>query len=234
MIDMHSHILPGADHGSESVEMSLSLIDAAISVGIDKIVATPHFYLSSGKSIDSFLQIRETAFSKLAAELGERADKVELYLGSEVNLRFGLSKQDGLERLCIGGSNIILLEMPLDKVWREWVFNEVSEIRDRLRLRPIIAHIDRYEPSQVEKLFDYFPLMAQINVSSVVPFLRRWRTMRYFDEGYVYALGSDAHRSSDVYDMYKKAVKLIGDGMDQIERRSHRILHEAEKAKLTL
>ena len=55
MIDMHTHILPGADHGSRSVEMSLSLIDAALSVGIDKIVATPHFYLSSGDSVTYFL-----------------------------------------------------------------------------------------------------------------------------------------------------------------------------------
>lgn len=232
MIDMHSHILPGADHGSESLEMSLMLIDAALSVGIDKIVATPHFYLSSGKSIKGFLEIREAAFKRLASGMGDRADKAGIYLGSEVNLRFGLSHQDGLERLCIGGSDIILLEMPLDKVWREWVFNEVSEICDRLKLRPIIAHIDRYEPSQVEKLFDYFPLMAQINVSSVVPFLRRRRTLRYFDEGYVYALGSDAHRSCDVYDMYKKAVKIIGEGMDSIEHRSNRLLGTAEKAKL--
>ena len=41
--DFHSHVLPGADHGSDSVETSerqLELVDGA---GIDRVVAAPHF-----------------------------------------------------------------------------------------------------------------------------------------------------------------------------------------------
>ncbi len=228
MIDMHTHILPGADHGSRSVEMSLSLIDAALSVGIDKIAATPHFYLSSGDSVTYFLEKRNRAFTRLLPALGERADKFELYLGAEVNLRLGLSEIDGLKRLCIGGSNIMLLEMPLDKVWRDWVFNEVSFIIDRHNIRPIIAHIDRYEPSQVAKLFDYFPLMAQINAESLMSFFGRRKILRYFDEGLVYALGSDVHCEEEAYLYYEKAVNILGDDrMSRINARSRRLLSEA-------
>ncbi len=233
MIDMHTHILPGADHGSRSVEMSLSLIDAALSVGIDRIVATPHFYLSSGDSVSSFLENRKRACERLLPALGDRAEKFGLYLGAEVNLRLGLSEIDGLEKLCIGGTNIMLLEMPLDKTWRDWVFNEVSFILDRHKIHPVIAHIDRYEPSQVAKLFDYFPLMAQINAESLMPFFRRRKVLRYFDEGLVYALGSDVHRSEDVYVCYEKALNIIGhDRMSRVNARSSRILSDAVPVKL--
>lgn len=40
-VDFHSHILPKADHGSESVEMSLMQLYCAEKAGVDTIVATP-------------------------------------------------------------------------------------------------------------------------------------------------------------------------------------------------
>ena len=43
MIDFHSHILPGIDDGSKSVEMSLQMIEALSAQGVDTICATSHF-----------------------------------------------------------------------------------------------------------------------------------------------------------------------------------------------
>lgn len=43
-LDYHAHILPGCDHGSSSVAMSLKQIDMAKAAGIKTICATPHFY----------------------------------------------------------------------------------------------------------------------------------------------------------------------------------------------
>ena len=53
MVDIHSHILPFVDDGSDSLEASLELIKDEISNGVDKILLTPHY--KSGhyeKSID--------------------------------------------------------------------------------------------------------------------------------------------------------------------------------------
>ena len=44
MIDIHTHILPGIDDGSESTEMSLKLIEEASSSGVHSMITTPHFY----------------------------------------------------------------------------------------------------------------------------------------------------------------------------------------------
>ena len=44
MTDMHCHILPGMDDGSRSAAESLSMLEASAAQGVDRIVATPHFY----------------------------------------------------------------------------------------------------------------------------------------------------------------------------------------------
>ena len=44
MVDFHSHILPGVDHGSASLEMSVEMLKTAKKAGVATIVATPHFY----------------------------------------------------------------------------------------------------------------------------------------------------------------------------------------------
>lgn len=43
MIDWHSHILPGIDDGSGSIEESLALLKMQREQGADTVIATPHF-----------------------------------------------------------------------------------------------------------------------------------------------------------------------------------------------
>jgi len=44
LVDFHSHILPGVDDGSASIEESLKMLQAEAGQGITHVVATPHFY----------------------------------------------------------------------------------------------------------------------------------------------------------------------------------------------
>ena len=43
MIDIHSHLIPGVDDGSQSLEESLSLLKQAEQDGITELITTPHF-----------------------------------------------------------------------------------------------------------------------------------------------------------------------------------------------
>ena len=42
MIDIHAHILPDLDDGSENLEESLEMAELAVQSGVKIIVATPH------------------------------------------------------------------------------------------------------------------------------------------------------------------------------------------------
>ena len=51
MTEYHCHILPGIDDGAKDVETSLEMIETMKSQGVDRIIATPHFYAHREKSI---------------------------------------------------------------------------------------------------------------------------------------------------------------------------------------
>ena len=41
-IDIHSHVIPCVDDGSQSIEQSVKMLEIAASEGISTIIATPH------------------------------------------------------------------------------------------------------------------------------------------------------------------------------------------------
>lgn len=62
--DMHSHILPGIDDGSQNIETSLALVKGMMDLGIRKATATPHIigdlYRNNAETIGIALgQLRE-------------------------------------------------------------------------------------------------------------------------------------------------------------------------------
>ena len=44
LIELHAHILPQMDDGSESVEMSLAMLQALAGMGVGTVCATSHYY----------------------------------------------------------------------------------------------------------------------------------------------------------------------------------------------
>ena len=64
MIDIHSHILPCVDDGSESIEESLQLLQIMKEQGITAVIATPHFYPHED-NLDDFLEKTATAYKEL-------------------------------------------------------------------------------------------------------------------------------------------------------------------------
>ena len=40
--DIHCHILPGVDHGSQSIEQSLDMLRAEQEMGINRVILTSH------------------------------------------------------------------------------------------------------------------------------------------------------------------------------------------------
>ena len=51
MIDIHTHILPGIDDGSRSMDESIEIIKKASSCGVTDIIVTPHYITGSNFEI---------------------------------------------------------------------------------------------------------------------------------------------------------------------------------------
>ena len=68
MIDLHSHLLPQLDDGSQSVKMSLAMLRREAEQGVDAVCATSHYY-AHHEGIDAFCARRAEALERLTSAL---------------------------------------------------------------------------------------------------------------------------------------------------------------------
>jgi protein-tyrosine phosphatase len=145
MIDIHSHLLPGVDDGSPTVDVSVPVLRQFVASGVRKLVCTPHLRASRAASApyDRHVEILET--------LRRRAPEgIELALGWEIMLDVpGVDLRS--PRLGLGGSTAVLVEFS-----HGGVPPTATDELFRLRMSgvvPVLAHVERYwgtTPARVE------------------------------------------------------------------------------------
>lgn len=194
IIDFHSHILPSIDDGAKTVEDSIKMLKLSYEKGVRLTVLTPHFYAKGQESLDLFLEKRDASFSLLKEACEGVSDIPELRLGAEVNIQTDISEYEGLEKLCIEGTNYILLEIPHDEGFSESLCDRIFNIKLR-ELRPVMAHIDRYLPIPKRALKDLSDLnvLYQVNADAFLHFSIKREIAKLFRMGFVHVLGSDIH-----------------------------------------
>ena len=204
-LDYHAHVLPGCDHGSDSVETSRKQLAMAAAARVRTVCATPHFYPHK-ESIPSFLQRREASARLLRENL--TADAPQLQLGAEVRICDGMERLDGLPRLCRSETNELLLEMPFYQ-WPEAIWDTLYALCERRDIEIVLAHAERYSPEAIEQLIrDNVAL--QLNSECLTRPLHRKRYLTWIKNGSVKYLGSDIHMLGDGYRAWEKCVKLLG------------------------
>ena len=197
MTDFHMHVLPGMDDGSRDVETSLGMLERSAACGVDTVAATPHFYAAEN-SIAQFLRRRQEACEKLREAAEGRDDLPRVLLGAEALYFSGMSAADGLDGLCLEGTDLLLLEMPFAP-WTDRVLQEVQSIQ-RDGLRVVAAHIERYLAIQPRRTMEaFFDLGTLIQCNGAFFRSRRTahRAMGMLRRGQVQFLGSDAHDLTD-------------------------------------
>ena len=204
-LDYHAHVLPGCDHGSDSVETSRKQLAMAAAARVRTVCATPHFYPHK-ESIPSFLQRREASARLLRENL--TADAPQLLLGAEVLICDGMERLDGLPRLCRSETNELLIEMPFYQ-WPEAIWDTLYALCERRDIKIVLAHAERYPPEAIEQLIrDNVAL--QLNSECLTRPLHRKRYLTWIKNGSVKYLGSDIHMLGDGYRAWEKCVKLLG------------------------
>ena len=230
--DMHGHFLPGIDDGCSNLEESIGVLQESARQGIHKMFATPHYY--PVETVERFLERREQAAQSLRAHLqAMEEDLPEFILGAEVAFHAGISQEADLEKLCLGKSRYLLLEMPFEK-WNSSVIREVNTIIGR-GIVPIIAHLERYirmqDPDTLERLLQ-LKALVQVNAGALLRFSSRGHARSMLKDGVAQLIGSDCHNMTTRKPNMGPAVaylekKHMADVLDAIARRSNCIFAEA-------
>ena len=109
MIDIHSHLLPGVDDGSKSVEQSLPVLERFAADGVKLLVLTPH--LVASKAAKAPYERNQAIFEELRSVAPQ---SLELRLGWEIMLDEP-NRDLRAPYLALGGSKAVLVEFRLDE-----------------------------------------------------------------------------------------------------------------------
>lgn len=169
MIDIHSHIIPNVDDGSEGIAESLKMLRVAQNNDVAQIIATPHSY-----GIDRITKDHGKHIRSEVEKLNDAAEKngipVKLYPGEEIiyepDTVSGL-KSGKYTTLC--GSRYPLIEFMPDEHTGEMILLVDSLVKEGYI--PIIAHPERYDCIQYDTMNAYalkdHGALLQVNSQSI-------------------------------------------------------------------
>ncbi len=195
MYDFHTHILPGVDDGSKSVDESMAMLDSMQKQGIKTVIATPHFY-ANDESVDDFINRRNAAYEALKENI---PNNIKVALGAEVRYYDGISRLADLKKLQIQDSKFLLLEMPFNQ-WTEYAIREVVDIAGRGMITLVLAHIERYMHMQKKGVLPRLlenGVLFQANASFFTERRYRSQAIKMIKNNQIHFIGSDCHNLSD-------------------------------------
>lgn len=206
MIDFHTHILPGIDDGSQSVEESIALLQKEMQQGVDTVFLTPHYYAEENSPV-SFLKKRYSAWRELEPHFWRKLPNVRL--GAEVQYFEGICAVEDIRHLKIVGTDYLLLEMPFQP-WSDRMIGDVLELNDRRGMRIVLAHIERYLPMQKPQTWE--PLytngvLMQSNISFFADWKTRHKAVSMQEHEQIHFLGSDCHNMKYRYPRWDQLPK---------------------------
>jgi len=199
-VDIHSHLIPGIDDGSQSMEESLTLLRELELHGYEKVITTPHImsdcYKNSAASIISGLeQLQAKAKSEGIALQIEAA--AEYYLD---DLFFDEMKKEQI--MSIAGKYVLFessyVSKPLQMEEMIFAIGQAGYI-------PLLAHPERYryirDPQKEYGRFRELGVLFQVNLNSFGGhYGQHAKAMAHFlsEAGMIDFLGSDTHHLKHV------------------------------------
>ena len=217
MIDIHCHILPNVDDGSESLEESIAMAKIAESEGITKIVNTSHCHFDFKYKKGNELKLELEKFNQV---LKEENINIEVLLGNELYYTSDLIERfNELDFFSMNNSKYILMEFsPIN--FPKNIEDVIYEIKIRGYI-PIIAHAERYKQVQedVNIVLDCIKegALIQVNASSILG--KNGENVedtskKLLDNNMVHFVATDAHSSNRrrplIKDSYNYILKNYG------------------------
>lgn len=232
-IDFHTHIVPEIDDGAQTVEDAIAMLKTARACGAETVILTPHYHATM--PIAEFCARRDEKVALLKSAMEKDGGEFPAILcGTEVLLDDAISEREDVSKLCIEGTELLLLELPYTS-WCSWHYQEVYRIIARRNLTPVMAHIERYlsKPKDIDKIDRLITIGAkfQINAGSFLTFSGKRIIRTLAAEGLISAIGSDCHnltsRSPDITRALSVLAKKFGDPfIDYLYNKSKNLLSD--------
>lgn len=197
IVDIHMHVVPGYDDGSESIEESLEMLRLAEAQGVTDVFCTSH----NGYSNEDGEQYRDS-FARLEKAVKEKNINIRLHKGCEIrcaaeymdDIIYGLN--NGVFST-LGNSKYVLTELYPDAKPSEAL--TIIKVLTEHGYKPIIAHMERnYNiTSLMVRLLIQSGALIQVNAYSFADEADdgiRERAQELLRNKYVHFIGSDAHR----------------------------------------
>jgi len=187
------------DDGARDADEARLMLDRLAGQGVDKICLSPH-YLYYKWPLQAFLVSYEKKLGKIVGHAEKRG--ITLIDSAEVYLTGDLLNIEGIEKLCVRGTNLMLSEFPGDDRigYRIGIIEKLIINRD---IKPVIAHIDRSraimrDGGLLDQLLD-MGCLTQVNLPSLDEgflgsgFIKKRAVLRLFEKGKVHFIGTDCH-----------------------------------------
>ena len=216
-IDIHSHIIFGADDGAETPDEAIELLKLDRDEGAYAVFATPHYGHENVGEPDAFEVLRK--FELLKERAAEEVPEITLYMGTEWYCAWDLADRirQG-EAFRMNGTDYILTEfLEYEGAYEtpEKIFGNLMELKNQ-GFRPILAHPERYKAMQedwnrLKELADNGVLLQvnaydlEVNKSPETKDLARWLAKEHM----ITFLGSDMHRT-----VYRPRPPKVKEGID--------------------
>lgn len=205
MIDVHTHVLPFVDDGSDSLEKSLALVREEVSIGVTDVICTPHLRNNFRLTKEEVVSV----FDDFKNQVDKEGINVKLHLGRELyaskHYKTNVSKFGAL--MPDGKSVLIEFDFGFECEICETVYELV-----KAGYTPIVAHPERYPYMTIDDALEVKNMggRLQVNADSVtaLSLTKRKRFVnKLFSENLVDFVASDIHFGRK--NLLKKAYNLV-------------------------
>ncbi len=218
MVDMHCHILPGIDDGSDHMDRTIKMLEIAESEGIEFIIATPHYKnFQRSASPETILRLTE----RVQRISDEEGFAISIFPGNEIYYFEGVDRL--LEKghvLSLNQTNRVLVEFSPSETF-QYIRNGLDSIAN-IGYVPVLAHVERYQSlvrnqSYVEEL-RHMDTEIQINAGSVTG--RLGHEIQHFllqllDKHLVDYVGTDAHNTGSRAPVFQSCYQYLSRRLEE-------------------
>ena len=193
--DVHSHILPGVDHGSQSVEESLEMLQAQLDMGISHVMCTSHV---TAETFENTPESLTAAYEELKNAIAREGLPINIYVSAEYRIdEYWTQEYEAGHLLPLPGNHVLLENSFAQELIG--IDNMMFELQVK-GYRPILAHPERYryynDRRDRYKTLHNASVKFQINILSLAGYFgkgARERALWLIQNNLCDMLGSDMH-----------------------------------------